>query len=244
MSIEIRGDGNRVLATVDAGTLVGAHLSGLDLRNANMRSLDLTAADLSKSDLTGASMVDCVLDDADLREAKLSGHLRGASLKDALLDGALINWHSAEVVSELLRRAAQTEEQAAYAVAGLAARKCWDQLTAECHPLAPWAIDILAPWVKPEDDAPHFLKTRAKALALRAGRDWHTGPNLSRYPNLTYSPSQRGEGVRTHVKGVPVDEIHASAVASGVADALVAECEKHGVDIHELCDAIRYVSAQ
>jgi uncharacterized protein YjbI with pentapeptide repeats len=167
MAIEIKDAGGCVLVAIDSDSLLGANLSGLDLRGAQMRGLDLTGADLSWADLTGAAMQCCVLDGADLRNAKLSEHLYRATLRDALLDGVTIHWHSAELVSELLRRAAKTPYQLEYAIGGLAVRKCWAALVAEHHPLACWAIGVLAPWVRDGDKAPLFLKHNAAALAKR-----------------------------------------------------------------------------
>jgi Pentapeptide repeats (8 copies) len=167
MAIEIKDDRGHVLATVDADTLVGADLHGLDLRNAKLQKRDMTGANLSSADLTLASMQYCSLDGADLRNATLTEHLYRATLHDALLDGATIHWRSAEVVSELLRRAAQTEEQRAYAIRGLTFRECWDTLINANHPLIPWATDTLAPYVQDGDNAPEFLKHAAAVLAKK-----------------------------------------------------------------------------
>jgi Pentapeptide repeats (8 copies) len=245
MPIEIKDASGRVLHMGGRDTLNQVVISYRDLRGADLSAQafpprtgeylqplfgvcfdysDLRGADFAGQDLTKCSFVD-------------------ANLRDAIFDGAKLNWLSPDLVSEILWRAATTDDQREYAVRGLAIRECWDKLINANHPLIPWGLSILAPWVKPEDNAPHFLKVRAKALALSAGRDWHDAPNLSRYPNLTYSPVQHGSGVRTDMKGVPVDEIHASAVASGLIDKLTVACQEHGVDIHELCDAIRYSSA-
>lgn len=77
--------------------------------------------------------------------------------------------------------------------------------------------------------------------ALRARVDHlPTAIRLDRFPNLTYAPAQHGEGVRTHLKGVLVDDIALSAKGSGLLAKIEIEAAKHGVDIEELLDAIRY----
>lgn len=66
------------LARIEADTLQGADLRGLDLSNANLVHLDLRDADLSGCKLVGA----------DLRLANLSGaNLSGADLSDSELMG-------------------------------------------------------------------------------------------------------------------------------------------------------------
>jgi hypothetical protein len=165
MPIEIKDAHGRVLATVDADSLVGADLSHRDLRGAN----------LSGCDLRGAHFISANLENADLRGALLTQSFPGANLRGTLLDGCVIPWNDRALVSELLRRAADTPARAAYAVRGAAQavgvqpanKACWRDLYAERHPEAEWAIGVLARYVKDGDNAPDFLKQAAEALAKK-----------------------------------------------------------------------------
>jgi uncharacterized protein YjbI with pentapeptide repeats len=155
MPFNIMRSGNFMMS-VD--TLVSADLSGLDLRCADFQGMDMTGCNLRGSDLRGAMFMRATLDGADMRDCQMSEHHCKASLRDALLDGATIDWRSHELVSELLRRAAQTPAQAAYAVAGLARRDgCYPGIVAAANPELRWAIATLLPYVTPGDNAPAEL---------------------------------------------------------------------------------------
>lgn len=82
------------------------------------------------------------------------------------------------------------------------------------------------------------LETRF--LGMCVGGDQEMARKLARYPNLVHAPGQWGEGIRTHMKGVLVDDIAKGAKGAGLIAAIDRECEKRGVDIHELLDAIRF----
>ena len=64
--------------------------------------------------------------------------------------------------------------------------------------------------------------------------------NLSRYPNLCYSPDK---GIHTHLAGVLVDDVAKAADSTGVISKLDAVAKQNGVCLDELLDAIRYARA-
>lgn len=93
--IEIKNNYNgMVLHTVDADTLVGADLRGLDLGFADLRGANLLDADLRGANLRGADLRNANLRFADLRNANLRGadlsraDLSRADLRGANLSGA------------------------------------------------------------------------------------------------------------------------------------------------------------
>lgn len=97
-------------------------------------------------------------------------------------------------------------------------------------------LPSLAP-AKPAPPKPDPLPLMS---ATCEGGDVDMARKLARFPNLVHAPAQHGEGIRTHLKGKCVKEIAASAAAAGLYKALDAEASKHGVDLHELCDALRF----
>jgi hypothetical protein len=70
-----------------------------------------------------------------------------------------------------------------------------------------------------------------------------TGPDLSRYPTLTYAPLQWGEGIRTGSKGVPVDAIAADALANGAVDQIDDLMTRHSATFAEVLDSLDYARA-
>lgn len=91
-----------------------------------------------------------------------------------------------------------------------------------------------APGVKPEPELSHVFAAKVE------GGDVEMARKLSRFPSLVHAPDQHGEGIRTHLKGVSVETIARSAVGAGLYKALDSEATKHGIDLHELCDALRF----
>jgi hypothetical protein len=150
-----------VLRTVEADSLVRADLYGADLRGADLRGADLRSADLRSADLRSA----------DLRSADLrSADLRSADLYGANLYGVRGPWESHPVLAEILRAAAGSDPLRRMA-AGLILVSpdwCWDQflrldLPAEFGAVREWALDTLAAYASPEDNAvPSVLRRRMR----------------------------------------------------------------------------------
>jgi hypothetical protein len=82
--------------------------------------------------------------------------------------------------------------------------------------------------------------TGVMLLGKCVGGDTEMQSKLSRFPNLVHAPAQHGDGVRTHMKGILVDDIANSAKAAGLVDLIDKECAKHKCDAHELLDAISF----
>ena len=71
--------------------LAGADLQGANLYRAQLGSADLRKADLRNASIGGAYLYKTDLRGADLRGAKFAISLKGAELKQTLLDGALFD---------------------------------------------------------------------------------------------------------------------------------------------------------
>jgi hypothetical protein len=103
---------------------------------------------------------------------------------------------------------------------------------------APTASIVPAPAPAPKPELSHVF------AASCVGGDAEMAKRLSRFPSLVHAPDQHGEGIRTHMKGASVEAIAKSATAAGLYKALDNEAAKHGVDLHELCDALRFARAE
>jgi uncharacterized protein YjbI with pentapeptide repeats len=80
--IEIKNSRGHVLHTVDADTLIGADLSGLDLTDANLRGADLSHAKLVKTNLAYAALMGAEFNSAHLEETNFyHADLRGANFQ-------------------------------------------------------------------------------------------------------------------------------------------------------------------
>ncbi len=127
-------------ANLSDADLSGAYLSGADLRGADLRGANLSDAYLSGADLSGANLRGANLSDANLSGAYLSdAYLRGADLS-----GANLEWRSHDLVAELLRQRAETDQQ--FAVAGFVLMHrdwCWDKFLACDLQGKLWAIAVL-----------------------------------------------------------------------------------------------------
>lgn len=175
----MRKHGGDPLITIDVGTLRGANLSRYNLSPADFRDADLGGADLSFASLAGADFRGsrCVGTDflgSDLSQADLRGALFvRARFAGARLEQTIIQWSSAELVSEMLSRAAVTDEQREFAHYGLIHGLCWMQLRALNHQLEAWAISVLETYVSDHvtDEAPEFLRTVAGAQKRKAKID-------------------------------------------------------------------------
>jgi hypothetical protein len=104
--------------------------------------------------------------------------LRGADLSGADLSGATISWQSHALISQLLLREADADPADPWCVqrrafAGLIASSpdwCWDVWVAMRVPyprVTAWALDVLAAYVREDDDAPTVLRERAAELAAK-----------------------------------------------------------------------------
>lgn len=88
---QMRRVGGEVIVTVEAGTLVGADLSHLNLDWANLTERELRDANFSHSSLAGANLSKADLRGANFDHAVLAGtNLRGANLTGASLNGTLL----------------------------------------------------------------------------------------------------------------------------------------------------------
>jgi hypothetical protein len=94
---------------------------------------------------------------------------------------------------------------------------------------------LVPPVTDPPTYNPHLLYGQCTGGA---------GPNLSRYPNLVYSPSPLDAGVRTHLAGKSIEEIVNRGFADEAVTALDRLAKTVGVSFDELCDALRYARAQ
>jgi len=174
----LRGDGGKQ-ADLRRAYLHGADLSGANLRGANLIEAYLSGADLIEANLiganlSGANLSGANLSGADLRGANLSGaNLSGADLRGADLSGAYLsradlsratlNWDSHDLLAEILRQAAG-DDIAKRKLAGLVLVGrdwCWDDFLALDDPLRDWALDTLAVYATPDDDAPDEIQKRA-----------------------------------------------------------------------------------
>jgi hypothetical protein len=64
--------------------------------------------------------------------------------------------------------------------------------------------------------------------------------DLTGYPNLTYAPSQWGDGVRVASNGYRVEEIARAADDEGLVDGCRLVARRFGLSSSELYDALRY----
>ena len=104
---------------------------------------------------------------ANLRGADLGdANLRGAHLRDADLgcangeSRAKLAWQSHDLIAEILRRAAG-DDVAKLKVAGyilMCRDKCWGDFLKLRDPLMGWALDVLRPWAKGDENAPEILR--------------------------------------------------------------------------------------
>ena len=159
-------------ADLRGADLRGAYLSGADLSGAYLSGAYLRGANLSGAYLRGAYLRGADLRHADLRGADLSGaYLRGADLSGAYLRGAKINWQSHHLISQILYRSAQNEEDSTLQlekrkVAGLIAIStdwCWNKFLSIEEPLRDWALETLAPYAQDDASAPNAVKAKCKA---------------------------------------------------------------------------------
>jgi uncharacterized protein YjbI with pentapeptide repeats len=87
--IEIKNSRGHVLHTVDADTLIGADLSGLDLTDANLRGADLSHAKLVKTNLSYACLENADFNSAELDETQFDGaDLRAANFRTRNTDAS------------------------------------------------------------------------------------------------------------------------------------------------------------
>jgi hypothetical protein len=89
------------------------------------------------------------------------------------------------------------------------------------------------PAAEPQEEGVRFV-------ANVVGGDQAMLARLARYPNLVHAPQQWGEGIRTHLKGALVEQLAKELKAGPLLERLMEECEKRGLDMGELCDAIRF----
>lgn len=151
---------NLEYANLRNSILVSANLECTNLRYAVLRNADITDASLSKADLTHALLVCSNLRYANLRNTNLSyANLDYTHLVYAILDGAMLNWNSHALISEILWRVSG-DNQNRGTLATFIARKtdwCWDDWLAFEHPEKEWALEELRKWVKEGDNAPEVL---------------------------------------------------------------------------------------
>lgn len=154
----------------------GADFNHAELSCAYLKGVMLIGADLTSADLSTATLTDADLTSANLSDADLSGSgLVDANLTDTNLTGVHVNWQSHDLLSEIVRRAANEEtdsslraEKLKVADTILGHRKwCWAEFLALHDPLQGWVLQTLAMFIKEDDDLPDSLrlltvKTREK----------------------------------------------------------------------------------
>ena len=100
---------------------------------------------------------------------KAGADLRGAYLRGADLSKIHLAYQSHDLLAEILRRAVgdDTEKLKIAGCILVCRSKCWDAFAklAAVDPLGDWALDELATWVQPGDEAPDVLRKRAEKLA-------------------------------------------------------------------------------
>ena len=149
--------------------LTGANLAGANLRKANLARANLTGANLARSDLRGANLTGADLTRSDLRRANLTGadlteaYLTSVDLTRADLTEAIINWMSHALISEILRAVAGANVEK-LKLAGLVligqnmVDWCWEKYLSLDDPLTDWALSVLHPYMRDEDNAPEMLR--------------------------------------------------------------------------------------
>jgi hypothetical protein len=139
-------------ANLDGANLDGAYLDGANLRGANLREANLRGADLHGANLDGANLDGANLHGANLREADLRG---------ADLHGAILDWNSHDLLAEILRCVATTDEQREYAALVLAGKYhgwCWQWYRDRNHPARAWALRVYVRHLQDGDNAPDELR--------------------------------------------------------------------------------------
>jgi hypothetical protein len=145
-----------------------ANLYSADLHSANLRYADLYSADLHSANLRYANLYSADLRYADLESADLrNANLYSANLRNANLTGVIVNWTSHDLIAEILRQHAG-DVVSRRMVAGLVSISydwCWDQfiaLRSINEDDYRWAFDVLASYVKLDDDTPEILRRLAR----------------------------------------------------------------------------------
>lgn len=104
------------------------------------------------------------------RASPYRANFQDADLQDANLLGAILNWNSHTLLSEILRRSAgdSVERRMLAGLIAVSTDWCWDRFLSLEHPERVWAITELAQWVRPDDVAPDVIRAAARA----AGGEW------------------------------------------------------------------------
>jgi hypothetical protein len=153
IEIRSRWNANEILYSTD---------TCLDLKSAVEEAVS------KKTDLGYANLRYANLRYANLRSADLgSANLRSADLGSADLGSARINWQSHALISRILLVAAG-EDVEKRKIAGLilvSTDWCWEGwIGLRRTELFSWAIDEMAAYVQPDDNAPGILRERAAKL--------------------------------------------------------------------------------
>lgn len=153
-SADLRG------ANLSDANLRSADLIGANLRRANLSRAELGSADLRGANLASADLSNAHLGSANLGRANLSdADLGGADLSGANLNGITVAWASHELLSEILKRAAD-DDISKLKVAGfvlICREKCWSDFIGTRDPLVGWALGVLRDWIVDGDGHPKSL---------------------------------------------------------------------------------------
>lgn len=148
------------LAACSDANFSNANLSGAKFNGASLKYVNFQGADLSNADLSNAD-----LNFANFSQANLTGALfRGADLLHARFDDAYLSWYDFTLLSELAWQAAgnDLEKQMVASFMGRMNRYCWQDFQILSTEHKHWILNIFLPKIKPDDDAPPFLKALHK----------------------------------------------------------------------------------
>ena len=140
----VNNEKSGVRADLARANLEGACLTGADLRGVDLEGAFLTRANLTRADLRGTCLIGAYLTGADLTEA-------------------IINWMSHALISEILRAVAGANVEK-LKLAGLVligqnmVDWCWEKYLSLDDPLTDWALSVLHPYMRDEDNAPEMLR--------------------------------------------------------------------------------------
>ncbi len=167
-------------ADLGGADLSNAILPGARLRSAKLRSARIAGAFLQESVLCRADLREADLRRADLRvanleEARLVGaDLRGALFYGSKLGGAILDWRWSGIPLELLRQGRDGSDDARGVVInpeGTDAERpfAWLKTLLAQGPKAERALQILAQYIRPEDNAPELLRRLTADASPGAG---------------------------------------------------------------------------
>lgn len=171
--LEGAGDTLRIFLESNKNKLDYADLSNLDLPEINLMKGNLRNCNLSNTNLSNAllyytnmdntkcintnfkcaSLIYTSFKNSNLTNSNFTkSNMMFNNLYNAILDNINMNWHSHELIYQILIKNATTIEQEQFAA--LISRKlewCWDEWETMNHQCWPWLLNTLKPLVKDDD---------------------------------------------------------------------------------------------